>query len=554
MTQRRVAVLGGACAALLATAAIVAGLRWWPVQNQPLQPSHQQGPATADQAVLTYKANNARTGAYTHESFLTPANVKTQFGRRVSYPVDNYIYAQPVYVPGVTIGGHKYNVVFVATQHDSIYAFDADATSVTAPLWHDSLLTTGEVPLPIKDIYGQPESSPNIGEIGITGTPVIDAQTGTLYCVSVAKKADKTYVQRLHAIDITSGSDRAVEITASVPGTGLTSAHGRVSFDAFRERQRSALLLVNGLIYIAWASYVDQLPFHGWIIAYNATTLQQVAVYNTTPDGQEGGIWESGGGLASTADGSALFVSTGNGTFDLDQGGLDAGNSVLRLSPQLKLMDYFTPFNQACMDKYDWDVGSAGVTVLPQQPGAHADLLAAADKQGRIYLLDQRHLGRYTPGPSDCFTLPTTIDQVVQELPAQTMNKGVFSTLAYWQGPKSAYLYATAYQDHMKAFSLTDGRLSAAPSSQTPENFQYPGGNVAISSNGNRNGIAWIITAPLNTNSSKGALRAYDATSLSVELYHSDLAGYSNFVAPTIANGEVFVGAGATLDIFGLVS
>jgi hypothetical protein len=554
LTSREIgAIITGACSVLLVAAVVAGGMYWWTSLSKTQEPA-----VAADQAVLTYKADNARTGAYTHERVLTATNVKTKFGRRVSYPVDSYIYAQPLYVPGVTIGGHKHNVVYVATQHDSVYAFDADATSVGAPLWKKTLLEPGEVPLPIKDIYGLPDSSPNIGEIGITGTPVIDTASGTLYLVTVAKAADKTYVQRLHAMNLATGSDRTVDITATVPGVGESSANGVLSFDSFKERQRSALLLVNGMVYIAWASYLDKPPFHGWILAYDAKTLKQKAVFNVTPNGKEGGIWSSGGGLASTADGSALYLTTGNGTFNLDKGGQDAGDSVLKLSPQLKLLDYFAPFNQACMNKYDWDVGSSGVVVLPQQPGAHPDMVVAADKMGRIFLLDQHNLGHYATAPAavtaDCITPPSTkIDTVVQELPAQTMKKGVFSTPTYWQGPSGAYVFATAYQDHMKAFSLTDGQLSAAPTSQTPEIFTYPGGNVAVSSNGTKNGIAWIITAPLDTSSTKGALRAYDATDLSVELYQGDLAGYTNFVAPVIANGEVFVGAGKTFDIFGVV-
>src|SRR6266568_7856703 len=321
-----------------------------------------QSAGLAATAITTYKGNSLRTGQYPNETILTTSNVNVaQFGKRVSYPVDGYVYAQPLFMPNVTIAGKTHNVVFVATQHDSVYAFDADQLSTSPPLWHTSF---------IDPAHGITTVSPSdimcndiIPEVGITGTPVIDGSTSTLYLVAKTKDHGQV-VQRLHALDITTGKDRSgspVLIQASVPGSGAGSSNGVVSFNPLRENQRSALLLLNGVVYIAWASHCDNGPYHGWIIGYHATTLQQVpAVYNTSPNGTRAGIWQSGGGLAAENSGF-IYFATGNGTFDLDSGGHDAGDSIVKLSTQnnaLFPVDYFAPFNQACLDVADADLGS----------------------------------------------------------------------------------------------------------------------------------------------------------------------------------------------------
>jgi hypothetical protein len=523
-------------------------------QGQALNEAAQQA-SLANTAVTTYKGNSLRTGQYPNETILTTSNVTVAlFGKRVSYPVDGYVYAQPLFMPNVTIAGAIHNVVFVATQHNSVYAFDADQTNAVAPLWQTSF---------IDPAHGITTVSPNdiqcndiVPEVGITGTPVIDASANTLYVVAKTKENGHV-VQRLHALDITTGKDlpgSPVLIQASVPGSGAGSANGVVRFDPLRENQRSALLLLNGVVYIAWASHCDNDPYHGWIIGYRATTLQQVpAVYNTSPNGTRAGIWQSGGGLAAESTGF-IYFATGNGTFDLNSGGHDAGDSIVKLSTQnnaLFSVDYFAPFNQACLNVADADLGSGGVLLLPSP----AELICIG-KEGRVYVINRNHMGGYTTIANPCANQNlTTVDKVLQELPPGTIVGGIWSTPAYWKGPTGEFVDTVGTRDHVKAFKLTNGRLSTSPSSQSTETFTYPGGNPVVSSNGTAagTGILWTIDP--------GAiLRAYDATNLAKELYNSGqnssrdgLGSYVKFSVPTVANGKVFVGTQNSLVVYGLL-
>src|SRR6266516_3429531 len=387
------------------------------------QPSNEatQGAALTTTAITTYKGNSLRTGQYPNETILTTSNVNVaQFGKHVLYPVDGYVYAQPLFMPNVTIAGKTHNVVFVATQHDSVYAFDADQMSTIPPLWHTSF---------IYPAHGITTVSPSdilcndiIPEVGITGTPMIDGSTSTLSVVAKTKEQGHV-VQRLHALDITTGKDRAgspVLIQASVPGSGAGSSNGVVSFNPLRENQRSALLLLNGVVYIAWASHCDNDPYHGWVIGYNATTLQQVpgAVYNTSPNGTRAGIWQSGGGLAAESAGY-IYFATGNGTFDVDSGGSDVGDSIVKLTTQngLHRVDYFTPFNQACLEAADADLGSGGILLLPT-----SSELICVGKEGRVYVVNGNNMGKYTPIANPCNKQNlTNVDKVLQELPPGTI-------------------------------------------------------------------------------------------------------------------------------------
>jgi hypothetical protein len=524
-------------------------------QGQPLNEAAQRAALTTT-AITTYKGNSLRTGQYPNETILTTSNVNTaQFGKHVSYPVDGYVYAQPLFMPNVTIAGSIHNVVFVATQHNSVYAFDADQISTIAPLWHTSF---------IDPAHGITTVSPSdimcndiIPEVGITGTPVIDGSTGTLYVVAKTKDHGQV-VQRLHALDITTGKERPgspVLIQASVPGTGAGSSNGVVTFNPLRHLQRSALLLLNGVVYIAWASHCDNDPYHGWVIGYNATTLQQVpgAVYNTSPNGTRAGIWQSGGGLAGESAGY-IYFATGNGTFDVNTGGQDVGDSIVKLTTQngLHRVDYFTPFNQACLEAADADLGSGGVLLLPTSTG-----LICVGKEGRVYVINRNNMGKYTPIANPCNNQNlTNVDKVLQELPPGTIVGGVWGTPAYWSAPTGEFIYTIGVTDHVKAFKLTNGRLSTPALSQSPESFTYPGGNPVISSNGSvaNTGILWTIDP-------KGILRAYDATNLSKELYNSGqnasrdgLGSYVKFSAPTVANGYVFVGTQNSLVVYGLLA
>ena len=362
---------------------------------------------SAQVSVTTYRNNLARTGENLAETILTPANVNpVQFGKIFSRPVDGQLYAQPLYLPSVAIAGKGvHNVVFVATQHDSVYAFDADSNTGPnePPLWQVSLANTvaGETTASVADVLNCPTIAP---ELGITGTPVIDPSTNTLYVVAMTKRGDQIF-HRLHALDVTSGAERPgspVLIAASVPGTGdraLSSSSTSVKFDAYFYKNRAGLLLLNGVVYTGWTSHCDSRSYHGWIIAYDARSLQQVAVFNTTPNGYQGSIWMGGAAPAADAEGN-IYAISGNGSFDADANGLNLGDSFVKLSsPSLTVLDYFTPFNQLYLDRADIDLGSSGAVLLPDLAGSltHQRLLVSAGKEGRIYLLDRDRMGRFNP-------------------------------------------------------------------------------------------------------------------------------------------------------------
>jgi len=516
-----------------------------PHKQTKVQVNHKNSVKTAasNPAVLTTKNDLARTGQNTNETLLNTSNVNSmQFGKHVAYSVDGQVYAQPLYVPNLTIGTKTYNVVFAATQGDSVYAFDADQTSNVAPLWHDSFINPPNVTTVSTTDVACTDITP---QYGITGTPVIDSTTNTLYVVVNTKESGKL-IYRLHALDITTGQEKAgspVVIQAS-------------SFDPVHELQRGGLLLLNGKVYIDFGSHCDNQPYHGFILAYDAATLQQTAVYNDTAKGAEGGIWQSGQGIAADGSGN-IYVMTGNGTFDLNTGGVDASDSFLKLSTQsgLSLSDYFTPFNQACLSSGDRDVGSGGNLLLPTQSGAHPNELIGVGKEGRIYVLDRNNMGKYNTVSTACTNQNVTnVDKIVQELPPGVVG-GLWSSPSYWNGPTGQFVYFAGSSDHLKAFRLTNGLLSTAPSSQTLETFSFPNGDPSISSNGSTGGtgILWTVDPG-------AVLHAYDATNLGTELYNSNqngsrdnLGGYVKFSVPTVANGKVFVGTPNTLTIYGLL-
>ena len=531
--------------------------------------------------VFTYHNDLYRDGANTKEYALTPANVNTAaFGKLFSCAVDGAIYAQPLWIANVTIGGAKHNVIIVATQHDSVYAFDSDA-SPCMTLWHFSMLdaahggTTGEVPVPSAHIgglvgsgYGDIEA-----EVGITGTPAIDAATNTVYVVSKSViPAGPTFFQRLHALDITTGGEKfngnkPALITASVPGDGDGSSGGNVPFNAQTEHQRAGLALVNGIVYVAWASHEDTNPYHGWVIGYRASDLTQTTALNTTPKAigtitySRGGIWMGGGALA--ADASNLYFTTGNGTWD---GVNNFSDSFVRVgtSGGLSVKDWFTPSNQATLDVNDTDLGS-GAAVLVDLPTVPASqLVIGGGKEGRIYVLNRGSLGHFTSNDSG----------VLQSFPA---SNGIFGTPAFWQNK----MYFAAMGDTLKMFTMdpTMARFLplAGPSatSQSSNTYAFPGATPAISAVGSGNGIVWALdNSQYCTNQSRGCgpavLHAYDATNLMTELWNSaqapairDKAGNAvKFTVPTVANGKVYVGTRGSdtvtsgigeLDVYGLL-
>ncbi len=500
--------------------------------------------------VLTYHNDTGVTGQDLTETTLTPANVNaTDFGKLFSDPVDGAIYAQPLYMSGVAVPGMgTLNLVFVATENDSVYAFNANAAG--APIWHDSFINPAAGVTTVSDTDLDADSiSP---QVGITGTPVIDPTTGTLYVVAFTKEVSGTtanFVQRLHALDVATGAEKLggpVVIQASVPGTGQGSVNGVVSFDTIQENQRPGLLLDDGVVYIAWASFEDHTPYHGWVIGYNAQTLQQVAVFNDTPNGGMGGIWMSGAAPAADAAGN-IYLATAGGTFDVNSATTpndDHAESVLELSPTgasgLTVADSFTPFNQATLVDRDEDIASGGVLLLPTQPGPFPDELLAAGKEGKLYLINRDDLGGYSP----------SVDNVIQELPQAVTSE--FGTPAYFNGQ----IYIGGYGNPLQAFSLTNGMLSTSAVSQSSTVYGYPGTTPSISANGTTNGIVWAVEK-----SDTAILHAYAANDLGNELYNSNqaingrdqLGAAVKFEVPTIANGMVYVGGQTALTVFGLL-
>jgi hypothetical protein len=498
--------------------------------------------------LLTYHNDSARTGQNLSETILTPGDVNaTDFGKLFTDAVDGPVYAQPLYKSSVVVPGQgTHNLVLVATEHDSVYAFDADRPG--APLWQDSFINPAAGITPVPD--GDLNSKSIAPEVGITGTPVIDAASNTLYVVAFTREvsgATVSYVQRLHALDVATGAEKfggPVGIQATLPGSGEGSHNGIVSFDALHENQRPGLLLENGVVYVTWASFDDRRPYHGWVIGYNAQTLHQVAVFNSTPDGGLGGIWQSGAAPAADAAGN-IYLITGNGTFDAQSAtppNHDYGDSFLKLSSGsggLTAADFFTPFNQAILDARDEDLGSGGPLLLPDQPGANPHLLISAGKEGKVYVLNRDNLGGFDP----------SVDHVVQELPQ--VITGLFAGPAYWGG----LVYFASSGDSLKAFQLANGQLSPHPVLQTSTVFGYPGATPSISANGNSNAIIWVVQ-----NGSTAVLRAYSASDLTTELYDSNQAGSRDlfgtavkFAAPTVANGKVYVGTQSGLTVFGLL-
>jgi hypothetical protein len=496
------------------------------------------------------------------------------------------VYAQPLFVSDVTIKDHHYNVVYVATENDSVYAFDADQKHAAAPLWKTSFLHLPDVTtVPSSDVFRKYPHQDIEPSVGITATPVIDLTTNTMYVVAMTKEHGNHYMQRLHALDITTGKDKPgspTTILALVKGEGYDKIKGipsMVPFNAEQANQRPALLFVNGVVYIAWGAFGDTDFYHGWVIGYtyDGRAFRQVSVYNTTPDGQEGGIWMSGAGPAADAQGN-VYLTTSNGTFDLDRPGQrDVGSSFVKLSAQngLVLLDYFTPFNQECLDGRDEDIGAGGVLLLPEQSyTAHPRLLIGVGKEGRIYVIDRDHMGQFHryPGNLQCGTNEEThthSDQVLQEFPPH-ITGSFFGSPGYWAGTaKSGQLvYIGGSGEHLMSFQVRGDILSSRATAQTPETFTFPGVTPSISSNRSvpGTGIVWVISPascgwPGCAPSGPGVLRAYDATNIRVELYNSEqnftrdrLDSYVKFSVPTIANGKVFVGTQTSLNIYGLLT
>jgi PKD repeat protein len=505
-------------------------------------------------SVLTYHNDNARTGRNTNETVLTLGNVNTNnFGLLFTYGVDGYVYAQPLVLANVAIPSNGvHNVVYVATEHDSVYAFDADsnAGSNAVPLWQVSFLN------PSAGITSVPGTDVNCGdlvpEVGITSTPVIDPSTGTIYVEAKTEEVASgvtNYVHRLHALDVATGSEKfggPALIQSSVPGTGDgNDGLGNVPFDPLTQFTRTGLLLNSGVVYFGYAAHCDIHPYHGWLFGYDAATLATNSLFNSTPNGVAGGFWESGGGPASDADGN-LYLATGNGTFDPTNS--NYGDSLLRLSTSNSLVvaDYFTPYNQQDLFDHDNDLGSGGVLLLPDEAGsvAHPHLAVCAGKEGTVYLVDRDNMGTFNAADDT---------QIVQSLPGAA-GQGCFDTPAYFNNT----LYYVGTGDAIKAFTVTNGSITSTPASQGSTVFGFPGATPSISANGTNDAIAWVIQSDAYQSTGPSILRAYNAADVSQELYNSTQAGARDvpggavkFTVPTVANGRVYVGTETGLSIFG---
>jgi len=520
----------------LAFVPLLAGL--WPVPAQ----------------VLTSQYDNALTGANLKESILTPASVNpARFGKRFSLKVNGDVYAQPLFLARVEIPGKGlHDVIFVATEHNSVYAFDA-AGQPAEPLWHVSFLNAaaGVTTVPAS-LVACPFIAP---EIGITPTPVIDAATGTLYVLARTKESrgllsPDRYVQKLHALAVTTGAEKfggPVEIQASVPGKGAGASQGSVPFDPLRELPRAGLLLSKGQVYLTWGSSCDVGPYHGWLMAYDARTLAQTAVFNTSPDAEESGIWQSDNGPAADEDGN-VFAATGNGRFTAAAGGRDYGDSLLKLglvNRSLAVSDFFTPSDERAMNREDADLGSGGPVLLPALPGARARLVLIGGKDGGLYVLDRDHLGKYES------------DSNSQALQVIRFRDGIYSAPAYWNG----HVYVLASKDYLSDFPVEKGKLTARPVVMGAQRFGNPGATPAVSANGTRDGIVWLIeTKAWNGADRPAVLHAYEAANVAHELYNTEqapgrdrLGKTLRFTIPTVVNGRVYVETKGEVAVFGLM-
>jgi hypothetical protein len=471
-------------------------------------------------SVLTQHNNEERTGANLNEVILTPSNVSTkQFGMLLRRVVDDQIYGQPLVVADVKLRGGTHDVVYVTTVNNSVYAFDANDASASEPFWH---VNFGTPPNVYDGKYGCTDMN---GNMGIIGTPVIDAQEKTLYVVAVTRVGDG-FLQRLHALDLATGADRPLSpVTITAPG-----------FAPLMQSQRPGLLFSQGKVYIGYASHCDKEPYHGFLLSYNAKSLQQTGVFNTSPAGQAASIWQFGQAPAVDAEGNIYFV-TGNGSWN---GSSDFSESFLKLDPNLKILDWFTPTDHAHLDSIDGDLDCSGAVLVPG-----TDLVMDAGKQGVLYLVDAHHMGHLGDG------------QAVQHFQASSSQ---LPSLVYWKSAKNgAMVYMWGQADRLRAYRFGGETLKEAPVAMRPEVTQgHPGAMISLSANGDKDGILWAAIHASGSSwheSRPGILHAYEADDITQELWNSlqnpardDCNNYSKTAPPTIANGKVYLASFGTLN------
>jgi hypothetical protein len=510
-------------------------------------------PPLATVSVLTYHNDVSRTGLNFNETTLTTSNVNsTSFGKLGTMSVSGLVDAEPLYVGGLAIGSATHNVVLVATEHDMVYAFDADTF---AQLWSASMLAKfpGETTVTTGQVGGCTQVAP---EVGITSTPVIDptaGPNGTIFLVAMSVDSSGNYHQRLHALDLTTGADRLtpVDVQATYP-----TASGQITFAPRQYEERAALLALNGVIYTSWTSHCDDDPYTGWVIGYSESSLAQITVLNLTPNGSRGAIWMSGDGPAADSSGN-IYLIMGNGTFDTTLNGDgfpssgDYGNAIVKISTaqnSVSVADYFTMSNTVSESTNDTDFGSGGEMLLPDvtdSNGTVHHLAVGAGKDTNLYVVDRDNMGKFN----------TANDSAIYQEIDGALSGGVWSSPAYF----SNTVYYGSVGQPLKAFPISNAKLATSASSQSPASFSYPGTTPSISSNGTANGIVWAIQ-----NGSTGVLHAYDASNLTTELYNSNMASSSRdkfstssndkFVTPLIANGNVYIGTPNAVVVFGLLS
>jgi hypothetical protein len=499
--------------------------------------------------IFTHHNDLARTGQNLKEYALSPATVSSAtFGRLFSCGVDGFVYAEPLYVANLVIGGTPRNVVFIATEHNSVYAFDADSPSCTQ-LWKVSFLATNVTTVPAGDTGATDTIVP---EIGITSTPVIDPATNTIYVVPYTKETigsgcssgSPCYVHRLHALDLT---------------TGLEKFNGPVviaapNFVPRRHLQRPALLLANNTVYVSFGSHGDVPNYQGWLLGYDPATLAQKFAWSTTDatsGNNAGAIWSSGSGPAVDASGN-IYVETGNGAFNANTGGRNYSDSAVKLGPAGNVLDYFTPFNQDTFSANDIDLGSGGVVILPDSVGSstHQHLALVTGKVGILYLLDQLNLGHFNS------TSNQDVQEVIPVPPPNTTNGdgGIFGSPAYWNGN----IYVTGVGYPLSQFLISNGAISFPANSSSSNRFPLRGATPAVSANGTSGGIVWILDLTAWQSNGAAILDAYDATNVTNLIYSSPASGTGSagsavkFTLPTVANGKVYVGGQSTFTVFGL--
>ena len=484
----------------------------------PLLLGGSRSPVRSQVSVLTQHNNGERTGANLHEAILTPSNVSTkQFGMLFRRVVDDQIYGQPLLVTNVPLRGGTHDLVYVTTVNNSVYAFDANDPYATKPFWH---VNFGTPPAVYDGKYGCTDMN---GNMGIIGTPVIDAQERTLYVVA-ATRVGEAYLQRLHALDLATGADRELSpVTITAPG-----------FAPLMQSQRPGLLLSRGKVYIGYASHCDKKPYHGFLFSYDAKSLRQTGVFNTSPAGQAASIWQFGQAPAVDAEGNIYFV-TGNGSWN---GTSDFSESFLKLDSNLKILDWFTPTDHAHLDAIDADLDCSGAVLVPG-----TDLVIDAGKQGVFYLVDAHHMGHLGDG------------HAVQHFQATSSQ---LPSLVYWNSAKNgALVYVWGQADRLRAYRFNGDTLKEAPFAMRPEVAQgHPGAMISLSANGNKDGILWAAIHASGSawhESRPGILHAYDADDITHELWNSlenstrdDCSNYSKTAPPTIANGKVYLASFGT--------